>query len=239
LAIATSLISYWSLDEASGNALDAHGSNVLTDFTGAIGTAAGKVSGARDFEASSSQFFYCFSNASLICGDIDYTITCWVNLESKGSPTTRLLVCKYSAANFEYAVIYDSGTDRFAFYAGSGSTKVDANTLGSPSIATWYFIVSRYVASTNTISIQVNDGAVDSQGSITAVTGASNFMIGYRDDGGTSYMDGLIDEVGFWKRELTSGESTELYNAGSGRSYAYITAVTPDPLSPGVCVGFA
>ena len=34
-------------------------------------------------------------------------------------------------------------------------------------------------------------------------------------------MDGLIDEVGFWKRTLTSGERTQLYNSGNGLAYPF------------------
>ena len=34
---------------------------------------------------------------------------------------------------------------------------------------------------------------------------------------------GFIDEFGFWKRVLNSGEATELYNHGDGVDYAYIS----------------
>ena len=36
------------------------------------------------------------------------------------------------------------------------------------------------------------------------------------------YWDGLIDEVGFWKRILTAQEKTNLYNAGAGLAYPLI-----------------
>lgn len=49
MAIIDNLVSYWKLDEASGNALDAHGSNTLIETSGAIAAAGGKINGARDF----------------------------------------------------------------------------------------------------------------------------------------------------------------------------------------------
>ena len=33
------------------------------------------------------------------------------------------------------------------------------------------------------------------------------------------FLNGLVDEVGVWNRELTSSEITELYNSGSGKQY--------------------
>jgi len=62
-----------------------------------------------------------------------------------------------------------------------------------------------------------------------AVNGASDFAIGARRDTAPLYFDGRIDEVGLWKRVLTTAERTALYNSGAGvadpfaitRSYYY------------------
>src|SRR6266404_503553 len=45
----TNLVSYWKLDEASGNAVDSVGTNTLT-ANHAPGSMAGKVNGARNFD---------------------------------------------------------------------------------------------------------------------------------------------------------------------------------------------
>ena len=77
MSLLTNLISYWKLDEASGDALDAHGANPLTQ-TGSVGTAAGKVGTARDFSALTGAYFSHADNVDLSTGDIDFTIACWV-----------------------------------------------------------------------------------------------------------------------------------------------------------------
>jgi hypothetical protein len=70
-------------------------------------------------------------------------------------------------------------------------------------------------------------------GGITVNT--RDFTIGTQNDTANIFRwDGLIDEVGFWKRVLTSAERTELYNSGNGRDYAYITAAAGVSLTPGV-----
>jgi hypothetical protein len=228
MALTDNLISYYSLDEASGNAIDAHGSNDLTD-NNTVASTTGKVGNCRDFELGSNEYFEITDpdSLSLVDATTSWTIAFWVNLESKG--TTQGLVMKcHGGAVVEYGVEYNTGTDRFRAAIGNGTTSAieAADVLGSPSLATWYFIVAWYDAVADTINISVNDGAVDS-GSFTdggANITATNFGIGGYGGLPNFTADGLIDEVGVWiGRVLTSGERTELYNSGSGRDYAYIS----------------
>ena len=73
MALTDSLISYWKLDEASGNATDSHGTNTLTD-TNTVTSVAGKINTARYFTNANTEFFTLADNASLSTGDIDFTI---------------------------------------------------------------------------------------------------------------------------------------------------------------------
>lgn len=229
MPVSTNLVAYYSLEETSGTRNDSKGTNHLTDHNN-VGSAAGKVGTAADLEFSSSQYLNVSDSTDLSMGDIDFSLTAWVNLESVGA--SRVIVSKSDsggAGNVEYMLMYNLGGDKFQFYVSSGSglanfTNVPATTLGSPSLATWYFIVVRHDAAADTISIQVNNGTIDS----TAYTFGSydsgvSFAIGAWGDGPESF-DGLIDEVGVWKKVLTTDESTWLYNSGNGRSYSDIVA---------------
>lgn len=224
MALTDSLVSYWKLDEASGNAIDAHGTNDLTETGGTIAATTGKINGCRDFEDIDTEYFEIADNADVSTGDIDFTFAAWVNLESKGA--NRIIIGKdlNTSGNREYNLYFSDTADRFRFElfsATDSGTNLSADSLGSPSLATWYFIVAWYDATANTMNIQVNDGTVDSTSKATLqASGSAAFRIGARayptiED----YWDGLIDEVGFWKRVLTSGERTQLYNSGSGLSY--------------------
>lgn len=221
MALIDNLISHWKLDEASGNALDAHGSNDLTD-NNTVGSASGKLNGARDFESGSSEWFSIGDNTDLSTGDIDFAFAAWVQLESK--PGGAINIVAKRGGSLEYAVRYDGATDRFDFFVtsdGTGGTLslVRADNLGSPSTATWYFVMAWHDATANTINIQVNDGTVDSQSHSGGVfDGSNDFGMGAY-SGGLEPWDGLIDSVSFWKRVLTSGERTQLYNSGAGLDY--------------------
>jgi len=229
MALADDLISYWSMKAASGTEFDEHGSNDLTD-NNTVGTATGKVGNARDFESSNSENLSCTSNSSLQTGDIDFTLAFWANFESKGN-VDMAAVGKYGydAGTREYLIQHRAGSDRWAFLLssdGSSFTEVLSNNFGAMSTGVWYFVVAWHDATANTMNIQVNDGTANSSAYSSGVFSSSSvFRIGAIGNSSlANYFDGLIDEVGFWKRVLTSGERTELYNSGSGRDYAYITA---------------
>lgn len=219
MAVIDNLVAYWSLEEASGNAIDAHGNNDLTD-SATVGTATGKVGNARDFELGDTDYLSIADNADLSMGDIDFTIQVWVNLESK-TDFQRLMGKVQTTV--EYYLLYDPTPDRFRFHVNDGTndTIVNADQLGSPSIATWYHIVAWHDASGNQIGIAINAGTADTAAHTTGVQdGTNNFYLSQQD----AAMDGLLDEAGVWKRVLSAADRTWLYNSGNGRSYADIVA---------------
>lgn len=232
MALIDNLVAYWPLDEASGSAIDAHDDNDLAEDSGTIGAATGIVGGARDFEAGDTERFILADNADLSTGDIDFTIAFWVQFESLAA--TADLVSKFltTGNQREYIVLYSSGSTQFSFVVsatGSSTTgTVNASTFGTPTTATWYFVVAWHDSAANTINISVNAGTADSTSHSTGVfDGTAAFTLGARDGSLGTPLDGLLDEVGFWKRVLTGDEIAELYNGGAGRDYAYIVGGSP------------
>lgn len=229
IPLASGLVSYWALDEASGTRNDSHGSNHLTDNATVAGTT-GKISNAADFEAGNSEYLSLASNADVQTGDIDFTFAAWVNLESAAGLRTILSKFNNTSNLREYLLDYSATTSRFRFTVssnGTSTTTVSADNFGAASLATWYFVVAWHDATANTINIQVNNGTPNSAAHTGGVfTGSAAFRIGaaVASGGAPAYFDGLIDEVAFWKRALTDAERTDLYNSGSGRNYAYIIA---------------
>lgn len=226
-AIHNNLISYWKMDEVSGTRADSviAAANTLTD-NNTVTSNPGKISLAGQFTAANLESLSHTDNASLSTGDIDYTVAFWVYFDSKGA--NRLLVGKTtdfsSFTVIEYLVWYVNSTDRIRFSPSNGTTSVpaNANNLGSPALATWYFVVAWRDKTANTVNIQVNDGTVDSASwTYTQVDLTVSFRVGGFGTADGS-MNGRIDEVGFWKRVLTAGERTALYNAGAGYTWPFV-----------------
>jgi hypothetical protein len=223
VALADNLISAWELDEASGNAVDSHGANDLTD-TNTVGSGTGVVYGtARDFEQGSSEYFTRGDNADLSTGDIDWTIEVWVNLESDADGT---VVSRWQTGAREYVLLYDAASNKLLLGisadGGSPAAFLSADNLGALSLATWYQAFVWHDSVNNQIGIKGNAGTANTSSYSSGMTDTgATFQIGANENGNT--FDGLIGPVRFWKRVLSGAEHTELYNSGAGRTYAYIT----------------
>jgi hypothetical protein len=215
------LAAFWKLGEVSGARADSVGANHLTDNNPVTQAAAGKVGSAAQFTAASSESLSIADNAALSTGDIDFTLAAWVYFDSKGAD--RVILGKIGAGSAEYLLRFVNTSDRFRFYCANGGSNgnVLANPLGSPALATWYFVVAWHDAAANTINIQVNAGAVNSAGYSAGVAdGAQGFRLGAQDNS-VDFWNGRIDAAGVWKRVLSSAEVTSLYNSGSGREYPF------------------
>jgi hypothetical protein len=233
MALTDNLISYWKLDEPSGNALDAHGGNTLTE-NGTVGSAAGRINSARDFEQADTDFFERGDSAELSTGDVDFTLQAWVNAESFASYPS--IVTKGGASDREYGLSYES--NRFRFSVSSDGTSwtgvVAADDFGAPSTGTWYHVVGWHDSVNNQIGISVNGVATTASYSGGAIDGAGAFRVGayWSEADGNGRWDGLIDEVGLWKRVLSAAERSALYNGGLGLAYPFAGAAPARPRRP-------
>jgi hypothetical protein len=226
MALIDNLISYYSLDEASGDAIDAHSTNDLDERTAsAVGATTGKVNGCRDFEESTSGSSFRYSDATLHnFGDEDFTIACWINPESIAA--NMWIITKLAGAGLrQYALLFSNSSGTLQWRVSNDGTAIVNETWGAfdLSTGTWYFIVAWHDSVNNVIGLSVNDGTAETTAHSTGVFQSSQrFSLGAVGNSNASY-DGLMDEVGVWGRVLTSSERTELYNSGNGRDYAYIS----------------
>lgn len=222
-SLLTGLTSYWKMDEASGDVLDATASaNTLT--SAALPTsAAGIISTARSFAKASSQYVGKADNASLSTGDIDFSISCWLKFSTKSIGAG--IIGKWTTG-FEYLLYYNQSTDRLEFYvsstgSGGGIVGVTASNFGSVTTGVWLNVVAWHDSVNNLLGISVNNGTANTTSHSAGVfDGTMDFRIGWVDSTGVEKFDGLIDEVGFWKKTLSSGDRTTLYGGGSGLSYS-------------------
>jgi len=227
--IRDNLISCWSLDEEdSGIRYDSYDSNDLTD-NNTVGSAPGKIDTAANFVATNTESLSHIDNDGLSTGNIDFALAAWVY------PTditlSRGIVTKYTATgdNREYGIFVYSSS-KFGFRVNYDGITGHDNTVdsGPISINNWYFVIAEHDSISNTISFQMDNGAITSKAHTTGVyNGAATFYVG---EGIASNFNGLIDNVVFWKRKLSADERTWLYNSGNGRACTdIITAPTQTP----------
>ena len=231
-ALIDNLVSYWKLDESSGNAADSHGSNTLTN-TGVV-FSAGKINNGADFELGDAPGSYdrlTITDASQSGLDItgDIALSAWVKPESEpGNSIQYHIAGKWFTTNsrsyiFRYEKV--SGVLYLTFTPSpDGADAENLRVLVDLGTGTWKHIVMSWKASTKTLTVYVNGASVGTAvGSFNSIfSSTSIFYIG-GESVGQNIFDGMIDEVGIWSRELTSTEVTSLYNGGSGCQYAFPT----------------
>jgi len=232
MSMVDSLIAWWSLDEESGTRVDLHGSNDLSQ-TGTVGYVTGIKGNCVDFVPT--DYLSIADNDDISTGDIDFSWISWVNPDSVAAH--QYLINKYNTtSDGEYFIDFFLSTSRFSFLVTDGGGnfgRIQATSFGLPSVGNWYFIVAEHDATANTISIQINNGAIDS---VAYTYGANNsneaLFLGVTSGGGFPF-NGQMDETALFKQTLNAGERSWLYNGGKGRSYLELfnlgqgVAITP------------
>jgi len=217
VGLSSNLVSYWEFEEASGTRVDSHGSNDLSDNNTVLqGT--GLQGNCADFESSNDEFLT-ISDASqtdLDPGTSDFTIAFAVKWESH-TTTTGLVTKGTTSGNFGYRIIWQtsSGGRMRMQTSSTGSSWTNADWSWSPVDGTWYYMA--FVKSGSTVT-WYRDAVSQTAKSAQATVNNNNqhFTIGSSASGTQANdMDGLIDELGFWKRALTSTEISDIYNSGS------------------------
>lgn len=218
----TNLVASWKLSDLS----DAVGSNTLTNnntatfSTGLIGNAVYTAS------ASSQYLSLAGTTADVKMGNIDFTIVADVYLATlpanSYSIVTKDVDTPGSSRDYTLDIQTDGVPQRiFRFYINGTIIAIDTTAL---SASTWYHVAAWHDASANTVNIQVNNATPVS----TTTTGtapqdsSAEFRIGARAYSGfEDYLNGRIDNVNIWKRALTAGERTRLYNGGASCEHPF------------------
>lgn len=201
---------------SSNDLADAHSGGIDFAQTNSPGVTTGKIGGARTFTAASSQYATHVSTSALQFGDFDRSGTCWVRLSTKGN--YQGIFEKGTTGAREAGLYYDYIADRISFFVNGGAAEVAADSLGSPSTATWYFVYWEHDSANNRIRIRINNGAYDSVSHSGGITpGAGAWDIGRLSNNGSPvYWNGSLDQFAVWDRLLSDDEQTVLYNSSSG-----------------------
>ena len=224
-SLLTDLAAYWKLDEASGTRVDSTANAQDVAETGTVASATGILSNGADIEFGTAAYLSHADSATLSLGaDTDFTFSCWVKLESETGWRGGIIAKNGGDDNTdEYLLEYEaSGIQRWRFKVANGTSSQTVAWGSQPSTATWYHIMVWHDSANDQIALVVNNGTpVTAAWTGGTQNGTAGFYIGTMSYNQGFRFDGIIDEVGFWKRLLTADEKTTLYNGGTGLSYPF------------------
>ncbi len=220
------LVSYWKFDEGSGiTAYDSYGNNHAT-INGATWVANGKLSNALYYNGvNNSATVGLFEEIGLQ----DYTYSTWikttgtcpVNSFIAGTRQIHPPYIQFSIFIADQVQTGNGMSKKANVFNYGGIIPYNANLKSYADVVTgeWVHLVA--VRTMHNTKIFIN-GELDNEFTTSAIVniyGEYPFFFGF--DGVSRFFNGIIDEVGIWRRALSSEEILLLYNNGNGIQYPF------------------
>ena len=199
------LIGLWHLDEGVGEiAYDSSGNDYDGEIIDAIWSSDGKYNNALRFQPSDSRIeIYEISNSF-----DSFTYSIWSNFYNLNNKQP-LISRKDGAGIGRNIILLEDGTIK----SNIGGELID--TGFSPSIYEWHNYVLTY--NEDTLKIYV-DGNLKKTVEAVEEDATGTIVIG-SDKNNYYFIDGLIDEIGFWRRSLSIYEIQNLYSVPNQPSF--------------------
>lgn len=214
------ITSWWTCDEESGTRVDSVGSNDLTDNNTVLYTSSGMANNACSFTRANTEYLS-IADASQTGLEMNtaYTITMW---HYSTTDYQIALFGKTDGTIPNQTIYFDITTHpnhQYREYTSNGSTQDSdyTSSLDWKNNDEWYFLAWAYDGSGNfkiyhassTGEVYLYDTLVTSK---TPVDGSAPFTIGASGSAGNP-MQGYIDEIGFFNRELTLEEIGDVFES--------------------------
>ncbi len=249
------LAAYWKMDEsandtcpkASYDLCDSVSKNDAYIGAGTISVTAGKLGNGRDFDGTAGWAsaydnpFYDFTDTE------DLTISGWFNRDTFTTDDTIIANRAQSSATVGLIAYIDDADDKLYFKVSDGTDEYRLVSTSTFTSTGWNHFVAVWdedSAANSKIYINgVNDNATATGtiASVNALSTASELILGSENAAG-NYFDGKLDEMGLWRRAISSSEVTDLYNSGNANAYlgtsGYTGTLTGTSTDPSLTDGY-
>jgi hypothetical protein len=219
-SLLTGIVSYWTLDETTGNAIDKAGggnngtpTNVTQHITGKINTAYGFTGTNSYIDMGNKANLSLTTSGSVSAWIYPTDVTHMGMIVSKGNPGSDLN--GYNLGFLYNTLYWELANTTFHI---QGSYPIAGHIVNN----TWYLVTLTWDGSN--VNLYLNGTAVTAPvtQTVTPVSDVYPFRIGARGDYlVSSLFQGTIDEAGVWNRGLTAAEVASLYSAGTGNQYPF------------------
>ena len=213
------LLAYYTADNTPNDALGTYNGTLVNGAT--YGT--GIINNGFSFDGVND--YVDLGNVLDNDGTSAFSISAWVYINN-GTGSKSILSKIKASSPFNGFDLFVSNRALHGYIGANSLTDgVYRYTFSTAiTVSTWCHCVMTYDGSKTAAGMKLYVNNVDSSSiQIDNFTGTSSNAfttnIGARESGAGSFMNGLIDEVGVWNRELTSTEVTELYNSGAAKQY--------------------
>jgi hypothetical protein len=200
------------------SASDAYGSNNGTLMNGCTFTT-GKIGKAFLFDGV-NDYVALPNNILKKTGDFSFSV--WVNANVLSGNKAIFGTYFYDGTTYGWRLDFVNSGMNFGIF---GSSQVNLGITGTFNTGQWYNIVVTRKASTGT-KVYINGTLnVSNTSTINPNYATTQYTtIGatqYQPSTVTYYLNGKIDAVSVWDKELSATEVSDLYNSGNGKQYPF------------------
>ena len=229
-----SMVSWWT---GNGNAEDSVGPN-FGIMAGATSFAPGKVGQAFSFDGVSGWVDIPLPTSLDPTGP--FSVEAWIKANPQQPNGVFLIVDKsHGFTDYTGWGLQGNADGTFAFFFGTGGSFPQVNSVGSVLDDQWHHVAGVFTGTQLQIFM---DGTMQGSAAQTALPASNSrpVEIGHSWGGGTPtrYYRGLIDEISYYSRGLSSNEVAAIYAAGSaGKCSAVTPSISTQPVSQTVSAG--
>ena len=210
------VISAWKFED---DATDSIGSNDGTETS--ISYVTGSVSKASDYTAGTSSKIDVADDNTLSFGDgsSDSAFSVSVMMLLKTDANAMMFDKRTTGSGErEYSAWYDAGGSTLVFRLFDESTGgyIEITRAFTPTLDVWIHLIFTYDGSSSSSGITmylngVSTGSTGSSGSYTAMeNGSASLVFGKLNSGTTFSLDGYLDDLILWNKELSASEASEI-----------------------------
>jgi hypothetical protein len=217
------LLSYWRLDEATGNvAADSVGGNDATfagtPMLGVAGALNDPSNRAVSFNGTTTELA---ANPTLLGTPPSVTVEAWVQVRSQKAASHQHTVVTLSLSDFADGFILDVNSfgTAAALFAASSTTTLDLTGSTVLTLNRWYHLAATFDGTTGAGNLYV-DGVSEASGTLAQplLYAAGRALQLGKQVKSTSqslrYLDGQLDEVAIYSRALAATEINQHHQAG-------------------------
>jgi hypothetical protein len=229
VALRDGVRTYWTLDEAAGNArLDSNGPYYLAELGGTISSSGGVVSGGVASAAFPATLPCLSRTTGTGFSNQSFTLAGWFYaISDSGFPS--YVVHKRSNTFFEYGLYWDPAGTLTLQVSGNGSSY---NTVSRPAAANaWHEFAGYLDYARSVIGLAVDGGTptevVHTVGIVNDEPNTSFFVGASLSDGSTAsgLLHGYVDELGLWDKAFNAEDIQQHWNNGLGRTWPLKTGL--------------
>ena len=192
----------------------------LTETSGTIPTATGKIGNARSFASADTEYLYHADGGSTEINGADQpvTVSAWITRASD-SGAIEAVVAKWDSVsnNRSYMLAVDEFECVSGYLSANGISYAKAVGITViPTDSSWQYLVMVYDDTTvsaylnGAVNLKLNENPLSYNSGI--FNGTATFMIGARGGSATGYWNGLIDEARVANDARTAAEVKFEYN---------------------------